>query len=113
MPMPRCEFQLLLQLVEHEVYKHYIRDADLGLGEHDGVEPLAGAGDHLDDVVVAPLRFNVVDAYAHGARLPFQAVDCFDDHAPGARFGTGCHGILQVEEHMIKVEVCRLGHHLL
>ena len=61
------EAKLLFELVEHQVHKDHVR-RPLGLGEHQGVELGASPGHHLDDVVVAPFRFHVVDAHADGAR---------------------------------------------
>ncbi len=104
--------QLLFQLIEHEVNEHHVGGA-LRLGEHDGVELLAGPGDDFDDVIVAPLGLHVVDAHAAGARGPLEPVERVHDHAAGIGFGAGGDRILEIEEHVIQVESCGLGHHLL
>ena len=111
MPMRRVESQLAFQLVQQQVNEHHVCDA-LGLGEHDGVQLVSGTGDHFDDVVVAPLGFHVVDTHTQGARFPVEAVQRLDDLTASGRFGAGCHGILQIEKHMIQFQACRFGHHL-
>ena len=93
------------------MHKAYVARV-FGLGEHDGVQLFAGARHHLDDVVVTPLRFDVVDADAQRAGGPVERVERFHDHAAGGGFGAGRYGVFQVEEHVVQLQGGSLGHHL-
>ena len=111
MPMRRGSPSLLFELVEQQVHEHHVVRA-LGFRQHDRVDLRAGAGDHFDDVVVAPLCFDVVDAHAQRARLPVERIDRVDDHAARVGLRARRDGVFEIEKHVIEIERRGFLHHL-
>ena len=66
-PIAAVETELRLELGEQDVDPPDVAGR-AGLGHDEHVEGVARAGDHLDDVAVAPRRVEAVDA--HGADRP-------------------------------------------
>ena len=98
MPMwPTRQAALLLHLGEQEVERHHL-GRRLHLGQHELVEPLAGAGHHLDHVAVGPLGVPGVDAHAQDPVVPGQVLDGVGHLGPGRLLLQRGHRVLEVEE---------------
>ena len=98
------ELQLLLELMQQLVGEQHVgRRHDLG--HHDGVEMLAGALDHLDDVLEGVFGGEVVDA--HAARLAPQssAFSAWTIFLRASRFCARGDGVLEVEEDMVGLQL--------
>ena len=84
----------------------------LHLRQHDAVEVGAGALDDVDHVAVCPLRGQVVHRTADGLAPPVAVVQLRRRRCPGAVFGVGCDGVLEVQEHLIGRQALCLFQHL-
>ena len=96
-----------LDLVEqggHE--QHVCRRAHLG--DQDRVQPCAGPFDHLDDVAVAPVRVEPVDADGDGARRPVLPVQGGDHVLAGLFLVVRRDRVLEVEEDHVRSQRGRL-----
>src|SRR5829696_4855846 len=109
-PLP--EPQLRLQLGEQHVDPPDVAGrARLGHDQH--VERLAGAGDHLDDVAVAPRRLQAVDPHGPHRAPPVLPGERGHGNGAGALLGHGSAGVLQVEEDQVGAGRRRLLAHAL
>jgi hypothetical protein len=89
---------------------HVARRFDLG--DDDDVDRPAGAGDDVDEIVVAPHGVEAVDPDGADLRSPVEVVQGVHDRAAGGDLGVGCDGVLEIEEHQVGVTGGGLRHHL-
>ena len=71
-PMRFVQAELRLELGEQHVDPPHVAGR-AGLGHDEHVERVAGAGDDLDDVAVAPRRVDAVDAHGADGAAPVVA----------------------------------------
>ena len=81
------------------------------LGDQDGVDVRAGLLDHVDDVAVAPVGVEPVDAQRHGGGGPVAVAQHGDDLLPRALLVIGRDGVLEVEHDDVGAEPGRLLEH--
>ena len=85
-----------------------------GLRDDEHVERVAGAGDDLDDVAVAPRRVEAVDPHRPHGAAPVELGQGGRPRWPGAdSLADGRAGVLEVEEHEVGACLRRLLAHLL
>ena len=78
------------------------------LGDQDRVQLCAGPLDHLDDVAVAPVRVEAVDAHGDGAGRPVLLVQRGDHVLAGLLLVVRRDGVLEVEEDDVGAQRRRL-----
>ena len=81
------------------------------LGDHDAVEDVAGAGDHLAQVVERELARHLVDADDARLAVPVVRAQRLDDLAARRGLLERRARVLEVEEHLVRGARRRLLHH--
>ena len=110
MPIRCAQPDRLLDLVEQrrdEVHVARARD----LRDHDLVELVAGLLDDVDDVAVAPVGVEAVDAQRHRAAGPVLLAQRVDDVQARLRLVVGRDRVLEVEHHDVRSEARGLLEH--
>ena len=107
-PDPELGFQLRQQQIDEDDIRRAHR-----LGQHDGIDILARTLDDRDDVLVAPLRADIIDADTAHLPAPIEAIERLDDGLAGTRLGGRGDRIFKIAKDMIGGRLRRLDHHLL
>ena len=81
------------------------------LRDEDGVELRARLLDDVDDVAIAPVGVEPVDAERDGAGRPVEVAERGDDALAGILLVGGGHGVLEVEHDDVGAEAGGLGEH--
>ena len=109
-PDPALEPRGGLDLVEQRGHKLDVARAP-DLRDQDRVDVPAGLLHHVDDVAVAVVGVEPVDAYGHRAVGPGEVVESVHYVAARLLLVVGRDGILEVEHHDVRAETGRLLEH--
>ena len=109
---PLVQAELRLELGEQHVEPPDVAGR-AGLGHDDDVERLAGPGDDLDDVAVAPRRVEAVDPHGPHGPTPVLTGQGADRDGPRRLLDQRRTGVLEVEEHEVGARAGRLLAHAL
>ena len=95
-----CEPQFHFQLAEQRVGKLHIGCIER-LGQHDCVEIFTGFLNNGDDVFMAPLRANIIDANTASFFAPIEIVQRLGNCLARCCFGRWRNGIFQIAKNMV------------
>ena len=102
--------QRLLELQQRSVDERDVAGV-AHLGDHDAIEDVAGAGDHLAQVVEGELAGHLVDAHHARLAVPVMSAQRLDHLGPRRGFLQRGARILEVEEHLVGRARRGLLHH--